>query len=346
MGREEVPVAAVDVDCADDRAMPASLVAAVDEYVRWNARLLEAEQAQSTITAPLYQYTGWSGLSGIIESQSVWFTDYRHLNDPSELSHGVEVAHDALTAVAERSDRRVGLFLDTIRDLLVPKNFVGSLDFFTASFTAQRDDDGQWSEYGEKGQGFALGFAPKMFELVDGAGLAPNEITFVGPVLYDRQAIFERHRCAIEAAASIFLAAADAHAELMADGKVGWPFMRRMATEIIASPLIWNCITSKHTDYEIEREVRLILMGQTSNLARYIKTRMRGSEIVPYVAHPFPIRAPGAIHEVLVGPAADAGAEDRVRDMLASHGLASVPVTRSKADRAASMRPRRLLADS
>ena len=73
----------------------------MDEYVRWNARHLAAEQAQSTITVPLYQYTGWSGLCGIIESQSVWFTDYRHLNDPSELSHGVEVAHDVLTALAQ-----------------------------------------------------------------------------------------------------------------------------------------------------------------------------------------------------------------------------------------------------
>lgn len=103
-----------------DSPLPLGLQAAVDEYVRWNARYLAAEQAQSTITAPLYQYTGWNGLCGIIESQSVWFTDYRHLNDPSELSHGVEVAQEVLAALAERSDRRVGLFLETIRDLLVP----------------------------------------------------------------------------------------------------------------------------------------------------------------------------------------------------------------------------------
>lgn len=314
-----------------DGPLPAGLQAAVDEYVRWNARHLAAEQAQSTITVPLYQYTGWSGLCGIIESQSGWFTDYRHLNDPSELSHGVEVAHDVLIALAQGADKRVGLFLETIRDLLAPKNFIGSLDFFTASFTTRRDDLGQWREYAEKGHGFALGFSPKMFEIVDGAGLQANEMSFVGPVLYDRQAIFERHRRAIEAAVSIFLAAADAHADLMADQNVGWPFMRRMANEIIASPLIWNCITSKHTDYEIEREVRLVLMGQTNNLAPYIKTRLRGLETVPYVAHPFRIRETGAIHEIVVGPAAPAGAEEQVEHMLRSHDLApGVRITRSK----------------
>lgn len=63
-------------------------------------------------------------------------------------------------------------------------------------------------------------------------------MSFVGPVLYDREEIFARHESAIDAAASIFLAAADAHADLMLDKRVGIPFMRRMANELIASPLI------------------------------------------------------------------------------------------------------------
>jgi hypothetical protein len=70
-----------------------------------------------------------------------------------------------------------------------------------------------------------------------------------------------------------------------------------MANELIASPLIWNCMTSKYVAYENEREVRLVLMGQTSNLSPYVKTRLRGSETVPYIAHPFRIRETGAIHE-------------------------------------------------
>jgi hypothetical protein len=106
--------------------------------------------------------------------------------------------------------------------------------------------------------------------------------------------------------------------------------MRRMANELIASPLIWNFITSKHIGYEHEREVRLVLMGQTSNLLPYIKTRMRGSESVPCVAHPFGIREAGAIHEIVVGPSASADAEDRIRDMLASNALPAMLVTRSK----------------
>jgi hypothetical protein len=320
----------VSTDSLYDRPIPKELEVVVGEYISWNARQLASEQKKATVTEPLYQYTGWGGLCGIIESQSVWFTDYRHLNDPSELSHGVEVAHEVLATVAQGADPRVGLFMQMIGDLLVPRNFVGSLDFFTASFTAQRDDLGQWRAYGDNGRGFALGFAPKMFEVVDGSGLEANEMSFLGPVLYDKQAIFTRHKAAIDAAASIFLVACEAHAELMADKSVGLPFMRRLANELIASPLIWNCITSKHIAYEHEREVRLILMGQTSNLSPFVKTRMRGSKSVPYVTHPFRVREPGAIHEIVVGPSAAADAEDRIRGMLASHGLPTAVVTRSK----------------
>ncbi|MBV9378878.1 MAG: DUF2971 domain-containing protein [Alphaproteobacteria bacterium] len=319
-----------DFDYLDGGSIRVELQAAVAQYRHWDAQQLEREQKESRVTVPLYQYTDWKGLCGIIESQSVWFTDYRHLNDPSELAHGVDVADDVLTALAHGADRRVGLFLQMVGDLLIPKNFVGSLDFFTASFTKQRDDLSQWRAYGNNGRGFALGFSPRMFEVVDGAGLEPNEISFLGPVLYDRQAIFARHQRAIAAAASIFLAAAEAHGGLMADKRVGIPFIRRMADELIASPLIWNCITSKHIGYESEREVRLVLMGQTCKLAPYVRTRLRGSERVPYVAHPFRVQEPGAIFEIVVGPSAASDAKERVDQMLKSHGLANVSVTRSE----------------
>ncbi len=49
-------------------------------------------------------------MRGIIESESVWCTHYRRVNDPSELSHGVEVARDVLNKLASGADGRVRLF--------------------------------------------------------------------------------------------------------------------------------------------------------------------------------------------------------------------------------------------
>lgn len=71
------------------------------------------------------------------------------------------------------------------------------------------------------------------------------------------------------------------------------------------------------------------MMGTAEKLAPFIKTRSRGSEIVPYVPHTWNVREPGAIVEVLVGPAASHGTEDAVRTMLATYGLNDVEVERS-----------------
>jgi hypothetical protein len=249
-----------EIQALIDRPIPTELQPAIDEYCRWERAHVETEQSRVQVSVPLYHYTGLNALRGIIGSQSVWCTDYRHMNDPNELSHGAEVAKEVLAHLAIQADRRVRLFCECVDGILDIRNFDGNLAFYTASFTAQRDDPGQWKRYGGKGQGVAIGFSPSMFGLVDATGLQPHEISFVGPVLYDRAAIFARHDAAIRAAATIFKAAADRHPDIMADKANGLPFMDRLAKELIASPLIWNCITSKeHAPWASEREIRLNL---------------------------------------------------------------------------------------
>jgi hypothetical protein len=250
------------------------------------------------------------------------------MNDKNELLHGVEVAQDVLTRLAAETDDRVGLFCQSVGGLLDIRNFDGNLVFYTASFTAQRDDPGQWERYGDEGRGVAIGFSPHMFGLVDAAGLQPHEISFVSRVLYDRAAIFARHDTAIRAAAMIFKAAADRHPDIMADKANGLPLMDQLAKQLIASPLIWNCITAKeHVQWAREREVRLIVMGQTENLAPYVRFRQGD---VRYIAHLFRARAPGALHEIVIGPEAGDEAKAEVAQMLRAFGVGSVSIARSK----------------
>jgi hypothetical protein len=125
----------------------------------------------------------------------------------------------------------------------------------------------------------------------------------------------------------MFLGAAERHPDVMADMANGLPFMDRLVKELIASPLIWNCITSKeHAKWAMEREIRLIVMGQTANLAPYVRRRSGG---VPYIAHPFRLRAPRALHEIVIGPDAAAGAESQVEQILHGFGVTGVRITRS-----------------
>jgi hypothetical protein len=311
-----------------DPELPPPLQGAVDALDGWCRSHLGEEEARDRVQRPLYHYTSAAGLKGIFETRQMWFTDYRHLNDPTELRLGVDRAHEALRAAGEGADGRVGLFLRMAADLFSQEN-VDTLGFFVASFSRARNDLGQWRAYADNGRGFAIGYAPRMFEVRPDLSAAPEENAFLGPVVYDADEAVSRHRLAIDQAAAIFRATANANAALLRDGAVGIPFMRIFALRLIASALIWNALTTKHPAYEREEEVRMIIMGTAAALLPVTKTRTRGSEIVPYIAHPWALRGPEDIAEIVVGPAAPPDAERPLQTLLATCGLAGVTVVRS-----------------
>lgn len=90
---------------------------------------------------------------------------------------------------SQGADPRIGLFMQMIGDLLVPKNFVGSLDFFTASFTPQRDDLGPMAGLWRQWARFRPRLCAENVQVVDSSGFQPNEMSFLGSVLYDKNAI-------------------------------------------------------------------------------------------------------------------------------------------------------------
>jgi hypothetical protein len=310
-------------------SLPAALQKAVARYDTWSHQHLLDEQAKTVVETPLYQYTNASGLRGIFDSRQMWFTDYRFLNDPSEFGHGMSMAKEALREAKNGADPRVGLFLDCLADLFSQDNVDAMLAFFVASFSRARDDLGQWRSYADNGRGFAIGFAPKMFRIQDEPNPSPDGNAFLGPVLYKVPDVLSRHRLAIDQATSVFLTAVEAEVALMRDRAIGYPFMLELAKHILAAPLIWNALTSKHPAYEHEQEVRLVMVGTSAKLAPFVKTRARSSDLVPYIPHPWDVREPGAIAEVLVGPAAPPDAEQAVKALLAGYGVNGIQIKRS-----------------
>jgi hypothetical protein len=237
-----------------DLPLPPVLKDAIAEFRRWvDEDYLAPEQKTNRIEAPLYHYTDGRGLKGILESGRMWFTDYRHMNDPSELFHGMEMARSVAASLTPGADGRARLFLETFSDMFRHENFEATLDFFIASFSRARDDLGQWRAYADNGRGFAIAFSPRMFTVTD---VPPTDRLpeFVGPVSYTNDEIHTGYRPPIAEAARVFLEAANANAELVRDKAIGIPFMQTFARELIASPLIWRCLTSKHHAYEHERE--------------------------------------------------------------------------------------------
>src|SRR5260221_11932446 len=103
-----------------------------------------------------------------------------------------------------------------------------------------------------------MGLSQSLFPITD-APPASQPPEFLGPVRYSLADVCGRHEACLEEAAAIFLATATAN--LLSDKVVGIPFMDQFVREIIASPMIWNCLTSKHPAYEHEQELRLVMMG-------------------------------------------------------------------------------------
>jgi hypothetical protein len=308
--------------------LPPVLQEAIRKFNAWTEQHLKAEQDASTIAEPLYHYTNGHGLKGILESGRVWFTDYRHLNDPSELTHGIDMARDIARRLATGTDGLVRLFLETFVDLFRHENFASTLEFFIASFSRDGDDLGQWRAYADNGKGFAIGFPPHMFSIGDPIpGRLPE---FVGPVRYKIGEVCGRHAAALEEVIAILLDTEKANSDFVRDRAISTSFLDQFVREIIAQPLIWNCLTSKHPAYEHEQEVRLVIMGMPRHLSPYVATRFRGSEIVPYISHPMPLREPNNVGPIVVGPAAPPDAERTVRGLLVSLGLdANIVVSRS-----------------
>lgn len=49
----------------------------------------------------IYHYTDLNGLKGIIESNSLWATNFRFLNDAAELDHGTEAFENAMSYLTD-----------------------------------------------------------------------------------------------------------------------------------------------------------------------------------------------------------------------------------------------------
>jgi hypothetical protein len=143
-------------------SLPPIFRAAVDAFTRWSHDHLIVIDARDAITTPLYHYTDEAGLKGIITNQEVWFTDHRHLNDPTEMKFGMDIAEKILREIGD-DNSHIRLFCDAARDLFSHKNMSRTFGFYIGIFTKERDDLGQWRAYACDGRGYALALAPRLF---------------------------------------------------------------------------------------------------------------------------------------------------------------------------------------
>jgi hypothetical protein len=147
----------------------------------------------------IYHYTNDVGLRGILETGQLWFTNIFHLNDPTELKHGIQPVIDFLHAECRDDRPEIDQFAKNVAAML-NLGIEDVAHYFVCCFSAAGDDLGQWRAYADNGRGYALGFdAHALEQAFDKANpLGAGHMTF--PVNYDEAQLRDMHKRIVERA--------------------------------------------------------------------------------------------------------------------------------------------------
>ncbi len=111
----------------------------------------------STSTDLLWHYTTPEGLTGIIESNSLWATNIFYLNDSAEFMHGIDTARriikQKISSLREGERKRLDSF-DTHLSFVGPDH---NRAIYVCSLSKTEDELSQWRAYC-RGGGFSIGF--------------------------------------------------------------------------------------------------------------------------------------------------------------------------------------------
>jgi len=129
----------------------------------------------------MYHYTRREGLQGIFNSQVLWATSIRYLNDANEFTTAVQAAesviHEIGSNVLEGFKKTA---LDNFRSWIAPQNNQ-QYQAYVCSFSEDWNSLSQWRSYCRAGDGYAIGFDTKVLnELAFRQGFSPLK-----PCLYD-----------------------------------------------------------------------------------------------------------------------------------------------------------------
>lgn len=104
----------------------------------------------------VYHYTNAAGLVGMLGSKTIWATEYRFMNDASEVELGIRHSMDLIERrILREKDKKKIAFLKSLRDEMRVESSDSSYVF---SLTDRRDDLSQWRGYANDGKGFTIGF--------------------------------------------------------------------------------------------------------------------------------------------------------------------------------------------
>lgn len=278
----------------------------------------------------VYHYTNIQGLEGILNSNSLWMTDFKYMNDYREINHGLELVDDILQELEKKS-----LYKNKEEYFKIWKKFVKKgvkKRICISCFSADNGDSlSQWRGYGNNGSGISIGFK------IDSTYWNYNPIAVLNKVIYDT----DKQKMILENIIHTYLVVSEW------EDKNVKKFLKpeKMAKRCISS--IYEHITYfKDNSFEDEKEVRLVYKEDKSffKIAKLNKPkkefRISDNKIIPYLSSK---NIPKfnkeyartkdeilPIYDIVIGPQKDADLiMCGIKELLKSKGYKNVKVRKS-----------------
>lgn len=282
--------------------------------VLWN-EVRRLKLGKTVLPSLVYHYTSLEGFVGIVQSRSLWLSDYSYLNDKRELTHGIETIREVIVQMlgANPNPTVASLLQTWDREIAKP-----SCRICIASFSAEDDSLSQWRAYGT----IAIGIAPQHLPVhAYQASLRAVE--------YDcdlQKKIISAYLCHMVQAYEIDLSA----------GR-----LKRIPDAYHRTDrLIELAAFFKDPAFQTEQEYRLAYIEYPETLRSLQlasppkRFRILKSKLLPYVASDelFPDKdrpRPLEVQEVVLGPETDEILERGIREFLAESEMPDVIVRRS-----------------
>jgi Protein of unknown function (DUF2971) len=256
-----------------------------EAHARLEAMRTFFEERQRPSNALVYHYTSLAALRGILDSRTMFCTDYRFLNDKTEFNFGLNVVEAMVRARGAES----GLTENDLSDILeeICRLRLGrDVTVYCASWALHGNDLSQWRAYAPQ-DGVSIGFDRQSLSNVAAAqGFSCSPVAYFGGGLLEDwfSDQLDILKCHLEASIHVGVSYAESY-----EGRKGAEVddlvqasLRRIR---ICNWIGQICATIKQPDFSCEQEFRVFYVDVLNGFQKRPKVKTRASvyRALPYI---------------------------------------------------------------
>lgn len=133
----------------------------------------------------MYHYTDINALIGMVQTNGIWMSNAKYLNDKEELVNALKISMEVIECIKGRKRYQTQKYQEILNHLMNklerPCLDIDNIpDLFIASFSIKADDLSQWRAYGKNGEGVCIEFNGRLSNILFSIGnfLSSIKVTY------------------------------------------------------------------------------------------------------------------------------------------------------------------------